>query len=652
MLSLSLIFALTGGALSAEVRINSVDEFIQFKDNVNSGTNYERTTVFLDSDLDFTGRTFEPFGYRGYNYFRGVFDGQGYAISNIVMNSTSQYVGLFGSSWGLTIRNAILDSSCSIKSSYSDSDDYVYVGGFIGEGYAYYGPCTIENSVNMGSVSFSGIISGNHHLSLGGIAGDLYSYDYESTMRNCANYGDVAHSGKSDYSWIGGIVGDCTAVNEPCTIENSVNMASISFTWNTSGVYHLHLGGIAGELYSSYRYDSTMKNCANYGDLKHSGKSDRSWIGGIAGEFYGYLPYNIVYIYNSLNYGIITHSGSTSNDLHLGGIAGQSHHTVIENCMSAGKIESTGTVSEISYIGNIVGYVYYDVSITNCIWTNDVGCDVVNGTGTPNITDTSLITALNATTISELNEYAEKDGTWSRWAMLHLNGGTINKISQDIQICGLMKGLPVPAKEGHSVDFWCVDEACSEVYNQSTTEMSGVTDLYAHWTINQYTLTFDFDNGTVSSVVLDFNATIEYPEEMTREGFNFIEWYPRPEKMPAEGITVTAQWSTTNPTDYVEIVLTREGLNETDIMEIVKKFVPEGTKFEVLKVESELYGTIATVKFNDKETAKGFIETVNASSDAKKSDIKFVYFIPGDRSFSPSFGLSIFAYFMQYLLFF
>ena len=137
MLSLSLIFALTGGALSAEVRINSVDEFIQFKDNVNSGTNYERTTVFLDSDLDFTGRTFEPFGYRGYNYFRGVFDGQGYAISNIVMNSTSQYVGLFGSSWGLTIRNAILDSSCSIKSSYSDSDDYVYVGGFIGEGYAY-----------------------------------------------------------------------------------------------------------------------------------------------------------------------------------------------------------------------------------------------------------------------------------------------------------------------------------------------------------------------------------------------------------------------------------------------------------------------------------------------------------------------------------
>ena len=83
--------------------------------------------------------------------------------------------------------------------------------------------------------------------------------------------------------------------------------------------------------------------------------------------------------------------------------------------------------------------------------------------------------------------------------------------------------------------------------------------LYAKWAINQYTITFDFGNGTVSSVVLDFNATIEYPEDMTREGFAFNGWTPKPERMPAENITIKAQWGITNPTEYVEIVFSKKG---------------------------------------------------------------------------------------------
>ena len=88
-----------------------------------------------------------------------------------------------------------------------------------------------------------------------------------------------------------------------------------------------------------------------------------------------------------------------------------------------------------------------------------------------------------------------------------------------------------------------MDEACSERYDPSTTEMSGVTDIYARWTINNYTLKFNFTNGTVSSITLPFNASIEYPEVISeREGFTFIEWSPRPERMPAKNITAKAQW--------------------------------------------------------------------------------------------------------------
>ena len=110
-------FGVLMDAFGAEVWITSVNEFIDFSKAVNSGTTYEGTTVFLDSDIDLTEKTFEPIGNYS-NYFLGVFDGQGHLIRNLNMTSSSQYIGLFGYSRGLTIRNVILDSSCSITSSY------------------------------------------------------------------------------------------------------------------------------------------------------------------------------------------------------------------------------------------------------------------------------------------------------------------------------------------------------------------------------------------------------------------------------------------------------------------------------------------------------------------------------------------------------
>ena len=115
-----------------ELRITNVDEFIKFKDDVNKGTNYSGTTVFLDSDLSLAGKTFEPIGNNtsDFNYFNSTFDGQGHVINNLAMASSLQCVGLFGFSFGLTIKNVVLDSSCSITSSFSSG--WAYVGGIIG----------------------------------------------------------------------------------------------------------------------------------------------------------------------------------------------------------------------------------------------------------------------------------------------------------------------------------------------------------------------------------------------------------------------------------------------------------------------------------------------------------------------------------------
>ena len=161
--------ALCQGVLGeGELHIRDASDLIEFSKNVSLGTNYKGTTVFLDADIDFSGglsEQFEPIGMNSNsNYFQGTFNGQGHTINNLeIKSSSSQYVGLFGYSSGGTIKNVVLDSSCSVVSSCSDSSE-AYVGGIVG--YCSY--CTIESTVNMASVSFTGNTS-NSNLYLGGI---------------------------------------------------------------------------------------------------------------------------------------------------------------------------------------------------------------------------------------------------------------------------------------------------------------------------------------------------------------------------------------------------------------------------------------------------------------------------------------------------
>ena len=74
-----------------------------------------------------------------------------------------------------------------------------------------------------------------------------------------------------------------------------------------------------------------------------------------------------------------------------------------------------------------------------------------------------------------------------------------------------------------------------------------VTDnitLYAKWTANTYTITFDAAGGSeIAPITQDYGTAITAPADPTREGYTFIGWDREiPETMPAENMTVTAQW--------------------------------------------------------------------------------------------------------------
>ena len=74
-----------------------------------------------------------------------------------------------------------------------------------------------------------------------------------------------------------------------------------------------------------------------------------------------------------------------------------------------------------------------------------------------------------------------------------------------------------------------------------------VTDnitLYAKWTANTYTIIFDTAGGSeIAPITQEYGTVITAPEAPTREGYTFIGWDKEiPTTMPAENMTVTAQW--------------------------------------------------------------------------------------------------------------
>ena len=78
----------------------------------------------------------------------------------------------------------------------------------------------------------------------------------------------------------------------------------------------------------------------------------------------------------------------------------------------------------------------------------------------------------------------------------------------------------------------------------------------AQWEINQYTITFDTNGGNeIAPITQDYGAEITAPDNPTRKGYTFKGWDKEiPKTMPAENITITARWKDTEkPTGEIII---------------------------------------------------------------------------------------------------
>ncbi len=143
---------------------------------------------------------------------------------------------------------------------------------------------------------------------------------------------------------------------------------------------------------------------------------------------------------------------------------------------------------------------------------------------------------------------------------LHLNGGLINESTEDVNHTvyeTLSYNLPTPIRTGYTFEGWYKTadfqnkvETNDEV--PSVGEGNLFTDLYAKWTINQYTISFEENGGsTVDDITQNYATEVTKPTDPTKTGYTFGGWYTNEEctapftftTMPANDVTLYAKWN-------------------------------------------------------------------------------------------------------------
>ena len=136
------------------------------------------------------------------------------------------------------------------------------------------------------------------------------------------------------------------------------------------------------------------------------------------------------------------------------------------------------------------------------------------------------------------------------------NGGTCATTSATVNNDGKLASLPDATRTGYAFTGWFTAASGGDQITANTVFLANTT-IHAHWTINQYTITFDTKGGSaVAAITQDYDTAIVAPANPTRAGYVFDKWDPAiPAKMPAENITINALWfvSPSEPTSESSI---------------------------------------------------------------------------------------------------
>ena len=602
---------LTLHAVWSCTRISSTKDLVDFSSIVNSGTSFSGTTVLLDSDITFTNelsQNFSPIGnFEKTRPFLGIFDGQGYTIKNIKVSSEFMCVGLFGYLEGGIIKNIIIDSFSSVVSKYAF--DYVSfeVGGILGWCYSNTGKCSIENCVNMASVSLIGTTFSK--ASVGGIGGGISSVSYEVTVRNCANYGTIGvyETIRNSIS-IGGIVG-VSGWYKSKSIQNCLNYGAIKVV--NLPTDFLEIGGIVG-----LTQETIITNCLSAGKISIPGNSTGGIVGTIAattnisycfwtneawgGSLYGSNKSEAVFTVTDSS--SVTAPKEALNDLNSRASRSNGWNKWFTLHLNGGRIGNLEEHEELVVVEPFPEPIKEESTFDS--WCTDIYCNKMYEYGTTNVSDNTDLYAF--------------------WTTIYFisfepNGGTSSKQLMNVEHNKAYGELPTANKTGYTFLGWFTERTNGEkVTSETIFNSRNNQTFYAHYVINSYILTFVFSSETVHDTVFQFNETIKYPKDIKKKGYFFNGWDRIIGLMPAENITITAQWSE-KATEYVNITFEKKGINEEEAKEVINGYTNEEFNIEKFSYDENSGETIATVKFADPAKTTDFIWNINTNRKPEDS---------------------------------
>ncbi|MEI3269494.1 MAG: flagellin [Candidatus Gastranaerophilaceae bacterium] len=227
--------------------VTNSDDLVKLQDLVNSGVDTTDVTFELTSDINMTGINFRGIGSGGGDVgnldetkcFKGDFKGNNHVISNLTINTTEYFAGLFGYVYGGSIDSVGLEN-CEVLGG-------TFVGGLAGR----IDGGSITNSYVTGSVE--------GWMNVGGLAGCVYNGSITNSYATGSVTGD---------KYVGGLVGDVT----DASITNSYATGSVTGS--------VSVGGLVGVAY----FTPTLNG---YYDSQKTGQTVGVGTGGYTGTVTG-----------------------------------------------------------------------------------------------------------------------------------------------------------------------------------------------------------------------------------------------------------------------------------------------------------------------------------------------------------------------------
>ena len=327
-----------GGCMGYEL-MNNLD----FED-VDSYAAATRNNAWVDPASGGTPGTsgWVPIGSSTLVAFAAIFDGNGHTISNLYINSSASYVGLFGRTFfGSEIRNLGLKHG-----SVTATGTNTYTGGLVG-----YNDSTITASYATASVTGSA----SRGTSIATYTGGLVGYNSGNGGTISASYATASVTGGTGTTSTGGLVGS--------------NGGSISASYATASVTgDGRTGGLVG-----WNFQGSIS--ASYATASVTGGTN-AYAGGLVG-------YNSGSGTISASYATASVTGGTYAS--TGGLVGRNEATIIASYATASVTGGTGTGTGT---GGLVGY-NSGGTITNSYFDSTVNA-ALNAVGFSNGTVTNV----------------------------------------------------------------------------------------------------------------------------------------------------------------------------------------------------------------------------------------------------------------------